>query len=74
MNADALCAKGDATLANGVWTCGGCGKTFERSPNQHIYAARKRLAKAVKALHCLSCFDVVRNGPKQEPCGCGCHR
>jgi len=42
---DAACAKGDATYAPGVWVCNGCGKTFKRSPNQHIYAARKRLSK-----------------------------
>lgn len=40
---DKLCAEGDATLADGLWTCKGCGRTFKRSPNQHIYAARKRV-------------------------------
>jgi ribosomal protein L37AE/L43A len=50
MQNDAMCAKGDATYTGasgamaGFWTCGGCGRTFKRSPNQHIYAARKRLA------------------------------
>lgn len=33
-----------------------------------------RTIAAVKALHCIRCFDVVKNAPKQEPCGCGCHR
>ena len=45
-NTDATCAKGDATHASGVWTCSGCGRTFKRSLNHHIYAARKRLRRA----------------------------
>lgn len=49
-NTDAICAKGDAVYSNNKWTCAGCGKTFARSPNQHIYAARKRLAKALESL------------------------
>lgn len=41
---DSICAKGDSvTFANGTWTCHGCGRSFKRSPNKHIYAARKRL-------------------------------
>lgn len=44
---DEVCAKGDATFTDGIWTCAGCGKTFARSPNQHIYAARKRVAARI---------------------------
>jgi len=40
---DKLCAEGNASLADGLWTCNGCGRTFKRSPNQHIYAASKRV-------------------------------
>jgi hypothetical protein len=43
---DKLCAEGDATLFDGLWVCKGCGRTFKRSPNQHIYAARKRARAA----------------------------
>lgn len=38
---------------------------------------RDRLEKtheALKVLHCMLCFDVVKNRPKQDPCGCRCHR
>lgn len=40
---DVLCAQGGAKLVDGVWKCDGCGRSFKRSPNQHIYAARKRI-------------------------------
>lgn len=45
-NVDALCAKGNAHVADaprGGWICDGCGRHFAKSPNQHIYAARKRV-------------------------------
>lgn len=29
---------------------------------------------AVKALHCIQCYDVVRSAPKHTPCRCQCHR
>ncbi len=45
---DVACARGNATVIAGMWTCSGCGKTFRRSPNQHIYAARKRVNARAK--------------------------
>jgi hypothetical protein len=35
---------------------------------------RKTLAGRLHQLHCLMCFDVVRNVPKANPCRCRCHR
>lgn len=32
-----------------------------------------RLA-AIKRLHCMLCYDVIKSAPKQEPCECRCHR
>jgi len=31
-------------------------------------------AEALRKLHCIRCFDVVRGGPKVDPCTCDCHR
>ena len=35
-------------------------------------AIAKRI-EALRKLHCISCYDVVRRAPKADPCLCSCH-
>ena len=36
-------------------------------------ADAKFRAEALRKLHCIRCFDVLRNGPRVNPCTCDCH-
>lgn len=38
------------------------------------FLAEQAKLAAIAKLHCHACFDMVKNAPKQNPCGCRCHR